>query len=108
MESSLPVPSRASSAEDSNGSVGEWRPAASGALGSQDKETDPTVSEGRVRKLQRTGGPDNARRKSSAPNVTSAPRPPPADSKSSFRGRRQSVREPHKAPLGPRPYEKQR
>ncbi|PVH96969.1 hypothetical protein DM02DRAFT_616857 [Periconia macrospinosa] len=90
MESNLPVPSRASSAEDSNGS-----------------------GEGRVRKFPRTAGGDHSRRKSSAPtvnNVTSAPRPPPADqqpSKPSFRGRRPSVRE-HKAPLGPRPYEKQR
>ncbi|KAF1965945.1 hypothetical protein BU23DRAFT_560640 [Bimuria novae-zelandiae CBS 107.79] len=88
MESSLPVLSRASSAEESNGSA-----------------------EGRVRKFQRTGGTDT-RRKSSAPtNVTSAPRPPPAESgtkgSSSFRGRRQSVRD-HKVPLGPRPYEKQR
>ncbi|KAJ4351204.1 serine/threonine protein kinase, CMGC, dual-specificity [Didymosphaeria variabile] len=86
MESSLPVLSRASSPEESNGST-----------------------DGRVRKFQRTSGTDNTRRKSSAPNVTSAPRPPPQDhsTKTSFRGRRQSVRD-HKVPLGPRPYEKQR
>ncbi|KAL1592709.1 serine/threonine protein kinase, CMGC, dual-specificity [Paraconiothyrium brasiliense] len=86
MESSLPVLSRASSPEESNGST-----------------------DGRVRKFQRTSGSDNTRRKSSAPNVTSAPRPPPQDhsTKTSFRGRRQSVRD-HKVPLGPRPYEKQR
>ena len=72
------------------------------------RNTDP-AAEGR-RKFQRTGGTDT-RRKSSAPNVTSAPRLAAQDSpiktSASFRGRRQSVRE-HKVPLGPRPYEKQR
>ncbi|CAI6332841.1 unnamed protein product [Periconia digitata] len=105
MESNLPVPSRASSAEDSNAS-----------------------GEGRVRKFPRTAAnaaiDHHARRKSSAPSTahqssastaaTSAPRMPPAAEGSNnngnrpgFRGRRTSVRE-HKAPLGPRPYEKQR
>ncbi|KAF2689148.1 hypothetical protein K458DRAFT_291435 [Lentithecium fluviatile CBS 122367] len=110
MESSLPVPSRASSAEDSNGSVGEWRPSVPDfAVETSGQRADGLAPEGRVRKFQRTSS-DNTRRKSSAPNpnVTSAPRVPPADtSKASFRGRRPSVRE-HKAPLGPRPYEKQR
>lgn len=68
------------------------------------------TAEGRVRKVQRTGGTDT-RRKSSAPSVTSAPRPPPQDggakTSANFRGRRQSVRD-HKVPQGPRPYEKQR
>lgn len=68
------------------------------------------TAEGRVRKVQRTGGTDT-RRKSSAPSVTSAPRPPPQEGSVkpnvNFRGRRQSVRD-HKVPLGPRPYEKQR
>ena len=81
---------------------------------------DLDLSEGRVRKFPRTNGADHARRKSMAPaaaahqnsganvNVASAPRPLPAEpNKPNFRGRRPSVRE-HKAPLGPRPYEKQR
>jgi len=92
MESNLPVLSRASSAEESNGSAGEWCPGVvvvatwSHRGGSVDKEADSVVIEGRVRKLQRTSG---------------------TDTKAPFRGRRPSVRE-HKAPLGPRPYEKQR
>ncbi|KAL5418655.1 hypothetical protein PMIN04_007215 [Paraphaeosphaeria minitans] len=89
MESSLPVLSRASSAEESNGST----------------EAD---ADGRVRKFQRTSGTEHTRRKSSAPSITSAPRPPQDTStKTNFRGRRQSVRD-YKVPLGPRPYEKQR
>ncbi|KAF2014979.1 hypothetical protein BU24DRAFT_226084 [Aaosphaeria arxii CBS 175.79] len=93
MESGLPIP-RNNSAEDSSGSA-----------------------EGRVRrKFQRTtSGSDNKLRKPSGSNMTSAPRPPPppqqqpppppADNKSNFRGRRQSLREPHKVPLGPRPLD---
>jgi dual specificity tyrosine-phosphorylation-regulated kinase 2/3/4 len=72
-------------------------------------------TEGRVRrKFQRTtSGSDNKLRKPSAPaannnnTVTSAPRAPlpQPDNKSSFRGRRLSVREQHKVPLGPRPLD---
>lgn len=107
--------SRASSAEESNGSTGKCcsergHPQARCLAVVDNKSADPCVAaDGRVRKLQRTSGTDHARRKSSAPNVTSAPRPATQDNstKTSFRGRRQSVRD-HKVPLGPRPYEKQR
>jgi dual specificity tyrosine-phosphorylation-regulated kinase 2/3/4 len=106
------VLSRASSAEESNGSTGKCRPGRLHGRGAEGglRSADPCgAADGRVRKFQRTSGTDHTRRKSSAPSVTAAPRPPPQDhsTKTNFRGRRQSVRD-HKVPLGPRPYEKQR
>ncbi|KAF2451980.1 hypothetical protein P171DRAFT_450669 [Karstenula rhodostoma CBS 690.94] len=109
MESSLPVLSRASSAEESNGSTGECRSRRvyGGGRGADPRGAADADADGRVRKFQRTSGTEHARRKSSAPNITSAPRPPQdTGTKTNFRGRRQSVRD-HKVPLGPRPYEKQ-
>ncbi|ORY13206.1 hypothetical protein BCR34DRAFT_649725 [Clohesyomyces aquaticus] len=115
MESALPIP-RSDTAEDSSGSAGELvilesDPCSSGGpsagrLG--DKAADSDIrAEGRVRrKFQRTASNTaQGLRQSSAMSATAAPpRAPLADNKSSFRGRRQSVRE-HKAPLGPRPLD---
>ncbi|KAF2181953.1 hypothetical protein K469DRAFT_250246 [Zopfia rhizophila CBS 207.26] len=82
MESALPIPKN-DAAEDSSGS-----------------------GEGRVRrKFQRTATHnESGLRKSGTSSGTSAPRPPPTENQSSFRGRRQSIRE-HKVPLGPRPID---
>lgn len=80
MESALPVPKN-DTAEDSSGS-----------------------GEGHVRrKYQRTANNVDGLRKSSASSTASSTRAP-VENKSSFRGRRQSVRE-HKGPLGPRPLD---
>ncbi|KAF2122831.1 hypothetical protein BDV96DRAFT_561480 [Lophiotrema nucula] len=111
MESALPVP-RFDAAEDSSGSAGKLSGLVGGgislaAYGGGDQDADCYApAEGRVRrKFQRTtSGTDNKLRKSGASTVTSAPRPPPADNKTSFRGRRQSIRD-HKVPLGPRPLD---
>ncbi|KAF2652783.1 hypothetical protein K491DRAFT_718641 [Lophiostoma macrostomum CBS 122681] len=84
MESGLPVLRTNSAAEDSSGSA-----------------------EGRVRRkfARTTSGTDSRLRQGSITNPPSAPRPPAAENRSSFRGRRQSIRDQHKVPLGPRPLD---
>ncbi|KAF2272534.1 uncharacterized protein EI97DRAFT_461922 [Westerdykella ornata] len=87
-ESSLPIRPTNSAANDSS------------ASGEMDGPTR--------RKFPRTlSGNDNTNlRKASTSSTTSAPRPPQNDStKSGFRGRRLSVRDQHKGPLGPRPLD---